>query len=191
MRPTGERGCGTLLGVRVLLALLMGCSASGGASDLPNVDASKNDVTVDTATAEEVAVDTAMEMIDTAAETAPGDAIFPVEDTSIGDVGGCADCVDVPVNVPDCGSVSCPAEYPNVVGCSITMGGTDSRGCVAHASGSPTVSFQVGSACSGTADGFVTGVVRCSKTPGAALNAKSCPISKPTKLYVSSLSACP
>ena len=176
--------------MRVWFALLLGCSASGGASDTTAVDANTNDVTVDTAKTPEAAVDTALDDT-TTEESTPGDAIFPTEDTSIGDVSGCADCIDIAVSVADCGSVTCPAAYPYPVGCSITMGGTDSRGCVVHASGSPMVTFKVGSACSGTADGIVKGIVRCSKTIGAPLNATSCPINKPSKYYPMSLSGCP
>ena len=173
----------------LIVALLVGCSASGGSSDTTSPDAKTDGAVVaDSTTSSDTSIDTSV-----ADDTTPagGDAIFPTEDTSIGDVSSCPDCIDVAVNVADCGSVMCPSTNPYPIGCSITMGGSDSRGCVVHASGSSTVTFKVGSACSGTADGFVTGIVRCAKTPGLMLNAMSCPISKPQKYYVMTLGACP
>jgi hypothetical protein len=176
--------------VRVVwMTLLLGCSASGGSSETSGDASVKSDAVVDSAD-----------------DDAAGDAIFPTEDgtvpgddtsapttdadTDSGTVDAC-DCMDVAVNVADCGTASCPPDYPFPVGCNITMGGSDSRGCVVHASGSSNVSFQVGSSCSGTADGFVTGTITCSKTAGPPLSAINCKISKPIKRYVTSLSACP
>jgi len=54
-----------------------------------------------------------------------------------------------------------------------------------------TMLFKVGTACSGTGDGLITGVVRCSTMSGAPLSAINCPISKPSKTYTATLSGCP
>jgi hypothetical protein len=174
--------------VRLLLAIALGCSASGGSVDSPSADSGS---ATDSASVIETSVaDTATPDTDVP-DTSTGDAIFPTEDTSIADVKSCPDCIDITVSVGDCGSVTCPTEYPYPVGCSITMGGTDTRGCVVHATGSSTVAFKVGSACSGAGDGLITGILRCSKTAGLMLNAMSCPISKPLKYYTMSLGGCP
>jgi hypothetical protein len=179
--------------VRILLAALaLGCSASGSAVDNTTPDsASADSSATETSVTDSAASDSAPPDTETPDTSSGGDAIFPTEDTSIADVKSCPDCIDITVSVGDCGSVMCPVEYPYPVGCSITMGGTDTRGCVVHATGSSTVAFKVGSACSGAGDGLITGVVRCSKTPGVMLNAMNCPISKPLKYYTMSLGGCP
>jgi hypothetical protein len=169
---------------------LLGCSASGGSSEIVGDGAAPDD---------SVAVDSSVDDVE-------GDAIFPTEDATTedtattptdtglvmesGPVDAC-DCKDIAVDVADCGSVSCPPDHPFPVACNITMGGSDSRGCVVHATGSSIVTFQVGTSCSGAADGLVTGTITCSKTAGAPLSAINCKITKPIKRYVTSLAACP
>jgi hypothetical protein len=167
----------------LLVAVLVGCSANGGSVDTASTDAK---VSVD---ATDSTVPDTTEPVDTSASE--GDAIFPSEDVSIGDGSDCAGCVDVPVNVQDCGYVTCPTEAPYPVGCSITMGGTDSRGCVVSSVDSPIVRFKVGTACSGTGDGFITGIVRCAPMSGTPLNATNCKVNKLSKTYASTLAGCP
>jgi hypothetical protein len=88
----------------------------------------------------------------------------------------------------DCVTARCPAECPYPVGCNITMEGGDPRGCVASMPGNPVVYFQEGDVCGA---GRVTGSLRCSSVPGAALNATNCPINKPTRYYPPARSGCP
>jgi hypothetical protein len=181
-------------GVRLLwVSVILGCSANGGSVESSQPDAQ-----------DAAAIDGSTEDSGSSSDG----SIFPTEDTDTTDtamaddatladstddsvVADACDCTEIAVNVTDCGSVTCPLDYPYPIGCSITMAGSDSRGCVVHAAGSSKITFQVGSSCSGTADGFVTGTVTCSKTPGGALNGKNCPISKPLRYYVSTLSSCP
>lgn len=143
----------------------------------------------------EVAVDTNVTMEASPEDTtvAPTDAIFPTEeDVAISDVKSCDGCIDVDVNVVECAPVSCPAAFPFVVGCSIKMGGSGFTGCVAHAPGSASVAFKIGSGCGSMAiEPKITGLIRCSKVDGPQLDAMNCPISTPIRRYVSSLAACP
>lgn len=173
--------------MRVLfLSVLLGCSASGGAST-PTVDGSTaSDASVFDGATDDVGADA----IFPSEDVAMVDTGEPVDDAETGTVDAC-DCTDVAVHVADCGTVNCPADHPFPVACEISMGGSDSRGCVVHVAGSSSVTFQVGSSCSGTADGFVTGTITCSKTAGPPLSAMTCKISKPIKRYVTSLGACP
>jgi len=99
----------------------------------------------------------------------------------------CSKTVTVTVS-GDCVSVSCPSSAPYPVGCNITMGGGDCRGCVAHASGSSTVFFKEGDQCGGSP---VQGELICSSVKGNALDASNCDFNKQKKLYVTSSGDCP
>jgi hypothetical protein len=97
--------------------------------------------------------------------------------------------VTVNVNIDgDCVWASCPSSAPYVVGCNITMGGKDCRGCVAHSSGSNKVYFQEGNDCG---SGKVTGQLYCSSKPGSKLDSGNCPINKKYKYYESDPGDCP
>lgn len=88
----------------------------------------------------------------------------------------------------DCLTVTCPKEAPYPIGCDVKFTGGDDRGCVAYKPGASTVFFKEGNICSA---GYLEGTMKCSCKPGTGLNATNCPINKPTKIYVTSSSACP
>jgi hypothetical protein len=91
----------------------------------------------------------------------------------------------VPVS-GDCVTVQCPAAAPNPVRCDLTFGGEDGRGCVAKAS--PSALFvKEGDQCSGA---MVTGKVYCSSLAGT-IDAQTCPIPKPQKIYAATPNDCP
>ena len=97
--------------------------------------------------------------------------------------------VDVTVSLDgDCLTASCPPEAPYPVGCSITMSGGDSRGCVASTPTGSVVYFQEGDACGA---GHVSGTLRCSSEPGGGLDAGNCMINKDVRYYPTSRSGCP
>ena len=100
------------------------------------------------------------------------------------------DCiVTVNVNINgDCVWAKCPSNAPYIVGCNITMGGKDCRGCVANSSGSSKVYFQEGNDCG---SGSVKGQLYCSSKPGSKLNSSNCPINKKYKYYESDPDDCP
>lgn len=102
---------------------------------------------------------------------------------------GCVVKVSVPVS-GDCVWATCPANAPHPVGCSVTMGGADCRGCVAHASGASHVFFKEGDQCSiiGSA---VQGHLHCSSVPAGGLNSSNCAINKKYRYYVATPSDCP
>jgi len=100
----------------------------------------------------------------------------------------CTCIVEVELNLNgDCITASCPPEAPYPVGCSITMGGRDSRGCVAASNSSPVVYFQEGDCCG---SGIVTGTLYCSSVPGDGLNSSNCTINKSRPSYPSTPSGC-
>ncbi|MBI5511063.1 MAG: putative metal-binding motif-containing protein [Deltaproteobacteria bacterium] len=88
----------------------------------------------------------------------------------------------------DCLTVACPSWAPYPVGCAITMGGDDNRGCVASRPGGRGVYLQEGDRCNG---GKVTGSLQCACQPGAPLDASNCPINKRYKIYVTDPTQCP
>lgn len=100
---------------------------------------------------------------------------------------GCINKVTVQIS-GDCVSVTCPASAPYPVGCKITMGGSDCRGCVAHSAGSSKVYFQEGDQCGGS---NVQGQLFCSNVQGKGLDASNCGFNKTVKSYVSSAGDCP
>lgn len=100
---------------------------------------------------------------------------------------GCKITVNVNVS-GDCVTVSCPSNAPYPVGCNITMGGGDCRGCVAHSSGSSKVYFQEGNKCGGSP---VQGYLICSNVQSGSLNSSNCYFNKQKKYYESSSSKCP
>jgi len=100
---------------------------------------------------------------------------------------GCMVSVKVYLN-GDCLTASCPAMAPYPVGCNITMGGGDCRGCVANTPTSSKVYFQEGNNCGA---GYVKGTLYCSSKPGAGLNASNCQINKKKKYYPKNKSGCP
>jgi hypothetical protein len=102
---------------------------------------------------------------------------------------GCVVNVSVPVS-GDCVWVSCPSNAPYPVGCSITMGGADCRGCVANAPGSSVVYFQEGEECGGGSSA-VNGQLLCSSVPGGGLDTSNCGFAKKHRYYVPSESDCP
>ncbi len=100
---------------------------------------------------------------------------------------GCV--VSVNVNLKgDCLTVSCPSHAPYPVGCNITMGGGDCRGCVASSATNKKVYFQEGDACGA---GWVKGTLYCSSKPKSGLNSGNCKINKKKKYYPTSKSGCP
>jgi hypothetical protein len=113
------------------------------------------------------------------------------------DMDGLVDCddpdcsciIEVDINLDgDCITTSCPPEAPYPVGCSITMGGADSRGCVANDPSSSTLYFQEGDCCG---SGHVSGTLYCSSVPGTGLNATNCTINKAQRFYPASSAGCP
>lgn len=102
---------------------------------------------------------------------------------------GCVVTATVPVS-GDCVTVSCPANAPYPVGCTITMGGADCRGCVANAPGSSQVYFKEGDECGGGSSA-VQGQLLCSSVPSGNLDASNCGFNKSKQYYVSSPGDCP
>jgi hypothetical protein len=100
---------------------------------------------------------------------------------------GCPVKVNVPVS-GDCVTIKCPPQAPHPVGCTITMGGGDCRGCVAHAPGSSEVYFQEGDECEGSP---VKGQVHCSSVKAGGLDVGNCFINKKHKYYVDDPWYCP
>jgi hypothetical protein len=97
--------------------------------------------------------------------------------------------VEVAVDLAgDCVSVSCPPAAPYPVGCSITMEGEDTRGCVAARADAPAVYFQEGDACG---EGRVFGRLACSNVMGSGLSQTNCMINKTERFYPSDRSGCP
>ena len=95
--------------------------------------------------------------------------------------------VTVPVS-GDCMWVSCPANAPYPVGCNITMGGGDCRGCVVSSPSSSAVYFREGDACKGAP---VQGTLLCSSVPGNGLHQGNCGYNKLQKYYVQKVEDCP
>lgn len=113
-----------------------------------------------------------------------------IDDDCDGEVDeGCGCDVVLKLSISgDCVTASCPKEAPYPVGCDVKFDGGDDRGCVASKPGSSTVFFKEGNVCSA---GHVSGTLKCSCTPGAALSATNCPINKAKKYYPTSSSGCP
>jgi len=86
----------------------------------------------------------------------------------------------------DCMTIQCPASAPNPVKCELTFGGEDGRGCVARAS-TNALFIKEGVHCSGL---MVTGTITCSSLPGT-IDAQTCPIPKPQKIYAATPNDCP
>lgn len=112
-----------------------------------------------------------------------------------GSTWGACECGLVPVpiqNTPDCSTLVCPATAPNVVGCALTFTGSDSKGCAARSSTTPsTIFFKEGDNCNSSSVS-VSGTLFCSPTPSAQpLSAATCPMNKSKKFYPTSASACP
>jgi hypothetical protein len=106
---------------------------------------------------------------------------------------GACECGLVPVAITtttDCSTQVCPATAPNVVGCSLTFVGDDSRGCVArNATNLSAVFLKEGNGCK---SGSVNGTLFCSPTPSTQpLNAVTCPMNRPNKFYVGNPNDCP
>ncbi len=104
---------------------------------------------------------------------------------------GCA--LDVAVNIPtDCSFADCPPQAPHPVGCTLTMTGGDSRGCVATIGS--RVFFKEGDACPflglpGAGD--VKGTLICSSQPGPPLDQMSCAINKANPMFFTNPGMCP
>lgn len=112
-----------------------------------------------------------------ATTTTPDAAGSPSEDSGIvvadsGNTGGDAS-VTVAVDLKDCSSISCPANAPYPVGCSIKMDGTSDRACAAGTPAEARVYFKEGDVCN---DQAIKGTLLCSATMGAPLDAKNCPL---------------
>jgi len=114
-----------------------------------------------------------------------------IDDDCNGAVDDLPNCVIVDVNVDidgDCVTATCPANAPYPIACTITMEGSDSRGCVASSPQGSAVYFQEGDKCG---VGHVSGTLRCASQPGAALDAATCPINKSNPMYPASPGGCP
>jgi hypothetical protein len=97
--------------------------------------------------------------------------------------------VEVPLFfIGDCVFAACPPEAPYPVGCNVLFSPGDDRGCVASTPTDSAVYFQAGDECD---QGIVGGRLYCAATPGAPLDASSCPINKPVPIYATSPSGCP
>ena len=166
-----------LRGLVIFAVFLAGCVTGGGVSEATPADAAAATDASDASVSEA--------------------SIFPVEDAwadygveevAVPEVATGATTIVLTIDGTECKSITCPAEFPYVVGCDLSFGGSSSQVCIVHQGDSSTVLFKEGQSC-GSAS--VRGTVTCGTTPGAALDAGNCKVNKSKPLYIPSLAFCP
>lgn len=146
---------------------------TGGGSDEPRSDAA-----VDSAAQGEVSIFPVEDAF----------ADYGVEDVFVPEPEVGAKTIDLTIDGIECKTITCPASFPFVVGCSISMNGSSSQACIVHQSGGSSVIFKEGQGCGSV---YVKGTVTCSSEPGPPLDATTCRVNKGKPLYITSLSMCP
>lgn len=158
----------------ILAVVTMACVEGGGVAEEPRVvDSSVTDVSV---------AETTIFPVDDAI------ADYGVEEVEIADAAPGATTITLTIDGTECKSITCPAGFPYVVGCAVSLSGSSNQVCIVHVAGSPTVIFKEGQACGSTS---VRGTVTCSTDPGAPLDTSNCRVNKTKPLYITSLGACP